>query len=269
MPWNSYFLIAIIFTLIVVVIGVGLRIQTVQAKYRTKNGLECLLFLKMFLMLVQQHRGTTTGYLSGDASLKGNVEGIEYKLRDLLRSDNTFSVLSSDARWIGIKDHWSRLSGNYTALGKKDNLQQHNTMISHLLYLIEDIADHYRLIDLQADVKLAALWKEALTAAEYIGQARAIGTGVAAAKECDSVSRIRLLYLHDKIISSLNSGGSSVAGGQNEQLAIADFTTELKKLTSEQPLRVTSNEYYQLATNALDGIYTQFDKQINMLISRI
>ncbi len=269
MSFNPYLLVVGLLLVLGMALYLAMRRQEQQQLQRVKDGLACLLYLKTILMLIQQHRGTTTGYLSGDSSLKGNIEHIEQQLGDHVRYSREFSALNDDERWIGIKDHWSRLSGNYSHLGKQDNLQQHNTLVSHLLYLIEDIADYYRLIDIQEDVKTAALWREALRAAEYIGQARAIGTGVAAAGVCDSVSRIRLLYLYDKIISSLSECGASIAGGHAEKKAIYDFTIELKKLTDEAAPAISSQAYYQMATTALNGIYQQFDQQVNHLISQV
>lgn len=265
----NIFIVISVFLLGAVAIFWGLHRQKQQQQFRSREGLECLLFLKTCLMLIQQHRGTTTGYLSGDASLKANIEQIEQQLNTHLKQAEHRSALSNDGRWIGINDHWSRLAGGYERLGKQDNLQQHNTLVSHLLYLIEDIADHYRLVDIQEDVKGAALWKDALRVAEYIGQARAIGTGVAAAGVCDSVSRIRLLYLYDKVISSLAECGASIAGDYNDKKAIYDFTTELQRLTEEEQPSISSHSYYQMATVALNGIYTQFDQKLNELLNRI
>lgn len=258
-----------VFFLVMFAVLWGIKRQKQLQQIRTREGLECLLFLKTCLMLMQQHRGTTTGYLSGDLSLKDNIEQIEQQVSKNISRAESLSALSNDERWIGIKDHWSRLAGSYERLGKLNNLQQHNTLVAHMLYLIEDTADYYRLIDIQEDIKDAALWKDALHVAEYIGQARAIGTGVAASGNCDSVSRIRLLYLYDKVISSLAECGASIAGDYSDKKAIYDFTTELKKLTEEEHPSITSQSYYQMATMALNGIYTRFDQKLNELLSRI
>lgn len=217
------------------------------------EGQATLARVRQCLSLVQQHRGLTTGFLSGNTQFKTQIDTVEAQLRQQVGLAQQQAALMANERWLGIVDHWQRLEARLNEREIKDNFQQHNRLVENLLYLVEDILDQYGTGCWSAQE--AVFWKQALHMAEYLGQARAIGTGVAAAGCCDSVSRIRLKYLHEKM-------GQPLALDAQALGKISVLQNAIRDLTAHAPLQVafSSEAFYALATEAISGIYQQLDR---------
>ncbi|NHN37991.1 hypothetical protein G8764_11840 [Pseudomaricurvus alcaniphilus] len=249
------------------VLGAGfsllIRYQRQARRQRQALGLRLLSGLRILLALVQQHRGLTNGYLNGSRELLAEIETVEHDVSrnfaDIARID---PVLEGDDRWQGITQHWARLAGNYKRLESGYNLNQHNQLIKNVLLLIDAVAKRCELLLLrnQHQQPLHLYWRELLAVAEFIGQARAIGTGVAAACHCDRVSRRRLNDLCAKIRESsvrlqLQNGTADSSSSDIKQLLKCIDEQILTELPS-----ISAPAYFALATQAIDSLLNQFDR---------
>ena len=239
--------------------------QLKKLKQRQSEGLVRLQALRELLSHVQKHRGLSSGYLHGDYSLLDTIQQLQSTVvRDIHSIAKIAGNIETDDHWNNITQHWARLSANFSKNTTENNLDQHNKLIQSILYLIEETADRHDLLKLETEeIKaLRFVWKELLTAAECIGQARAIGTGVAAAGECDNVSRVRLSLLQQKIeeTSSLAWTGIPASDNQKNQLHALLRCIE-ERLLNKTP-NISANDYFLQCTAVMDTLYSQYDRAI-------
>ena len=232
------------------------------------EGLALMQVLRELLSHIQKHRGLSSGYLSGDHSVLVNIKSIQSAaLRDIRAIERMAPVLESDSRWQNITQHWARLSAGFEKNTVSNNLEQHSRLIQGLLFLIEDTAERHQLYKLHhAEVdNLRFIWKELLGAAECIGQARAIGTGVATVGRCDSVARIRLRYLQQRIEQTSQQALVGLPHSEKHQHSIQDLLQCISdQLLAEQPT-ISPDQYFLRCSEVIDGLYELYDRTIGYL----
>lgn len=225
------------------------------------QGLAYVKALRVLLTHIQQHRGLTTGFLSGNRELSGDIAQLEKRIAgDLQELKALGSWLKNNSLWLNILDHWSRLSRRYSENDINENLRQHNLLISHLMYLIDDVAEAHRLQRKVAQANEPEDWRELLVIAEVIGQARALGTGVAAQGQCTSVQRIQLYHLCHKIEQHLQQPLPDTIRVAVKQL-LACIQSDM---VLDRPV-ISAQDYFKLASSSLDQVLKLFDGQIDRL----
>lgn len=208
------------------------------------------------LILIQQHRGLTSGFLGGDTQLKTKIELLQKdisKASQLLWQKANWS--EGIDKWRAIESSWVSLASDFHKLDSDSNFEHHCYLIAQLLYLIDDCGEHYSLYELKDkdNRSIRYLWQDLLVSIEHIGQARAIGTGVAASGECTSVNRIRLNYLQQAISKMLPVGNTS---------AIHHLLNVIKsRVTTDKP-SISAQDYFSEATRALEEVLQGFDETL-------
>ena len=225
-----------------------------------KNGIEYIKALRGILAAIQQHRGLTTGYINGNREAAADIEKLSARITRQIRELQERSVwIDTNVKWNSLSDHWQRLSGAYRQGDADNNFKQHNILIANLLYLIEDLADAHHLSKMGGGA-LDTDWRYLLSIAEYIGQARALGTGVAARGECNSVMRIQLNHLRNKIAGAIEVNWPEPSRKEITNLLL----TIEQKLVVETP-GISPRDYFDLANRCIDHVLEQFDQQIDNL----
>lgn len=238
----------------------SLRRRTRQASVLFTQGINYIKLLRSLLTYIQQHRGLTTGYINGNFAAKVDIETLEATIKRTISAvDGAGEWMHDNVKWSSLIDHWSRLSALYTQGDADKNFKQHNILIANLLYLIDDVADVHHLTKLTGDT-MDTDWRYLLSIAEYIGQARALGTGVAAKRECSSVLRIQLNHLRNKIASSIDSTWPDQSRTEIQYLLHCIET----QLIVDRP-SIEAGDYFKLATRCIEHVLNQFDRQIERL----
>ena len=252
-----YVLLGSLLSLVILLKLIHVRFKKNNQK-RLALGLSWLHEFRLLLTVIQQHRGLSNGYLCGDHALLDRITPLQVNINQQNRQLITAcSWLQNNPNWQGIDSHWQRLSAGFKQLSSENNLEQHNKLITNLLYLIDDCAEQHRLYEIKDDQQrsIRYLWQELLVTAENIGQARALGTGVAASGSCSSVERIRLSYLHQAINSTPNPEPKTDA-------AINDLLELIRtKIIVDKP-SVNAKFYFDAATVALETVLQQFDAKL-------
>ena len=231
-----------------------------QAALLFTQGVEYIKLMRGLLTFMQQHRGLTTGFINGNFSAQPDIERIAIKIKRIISElDDAGEWLQSNVKWASLIDHWDRLKEFYLQEDADKNFKQHNILIANLLYLIDDIAEEHHLSKITGDV-MDTDWRYLLSIAEYIGQARALGTGVAAKGECSNVLRVQLNHLHNKISSSVDASWPEKSRVEIQQLLSCIET----QLVIDYP-SIQANDYFSLATRCIDHVLEQFDRQIERL----
>lgn len=239
---------------------VSLNQKKRQATVLFAQGIEYMKLLRKLLTFVQQHRGLTTGFINGNRNVKPEIGSVSTNIRNVIGElDESGDWMHSNVKWLSLVDHWGRLSEIYTQVDADKNFKQHNILIANLLYLIDDVADVHHLSKITGDA-MDTDWRYLLSIAEYIGQARALGTGVAAKGECSSVLRIQLNHLRNKIASSVDASWPDKSRVEIQQL-LRCIETEL---IVDHP-SIQASDYFKLATRCIEHVLDQFDRQIDRL----
>lgn len=239
---------------------VSLNRKKRQASLLFLQGIDYIKLLRSLLTFVQQHRGLTTGFINGNHAAQQDIEKLDVKIkRTMAELEVAGTWMHDNVKWSSLVDHWSRLASIYLQGDADKNFKQHNILIANLLYLIDDVADVHHLSKITGDASDTD-WRYLLSIAEYIGQARALGTGVAAKGECSSVLRIQLNHLRNKIASSVDASWPDTSRVEIQQLLRCIET----QLIIEHP-SIQAGDYFQLATRCIEHVFDQFDRQIDRL----
>lgn len=233
-------------------------------KKRTVRGLELLLNLKTLFILTQQHRGLTNGYLNGDHQLRPQINHIQAEINGVYQAlQNQLAWLDGISQLQLIKEQWSDVSTKIDNKSTGQNFNRHCELINALLNFIDDCAEHYTLYELKNanQRSIRYLWQELLKGVESIGQLRAIGTGVAAAGECNSVDKIRLNYLQDTV--------AKLRKNNDDNCPIAALLETVKNNVAIDNPKINAKEYFQQATSTLNSSVQVFDNEIETISKQV
>lgn len=231
-----------------------------QAALLFTQGIDYIKLLRRLLTFVQQHRGLTTGFINGNHDATSDIEKTALKIKRTMRElDEAGEWIRMNVKWSSLVDHWSRLRLSYLHGDAEKNFKQHNILIANLLYLIDDVADVHRLSKITGDA-MDTDWRYLLSIAEYIGQARALGTGVAAKGECSSVLKIQLNHLRNKIATSVDSSWP-----EKSRLEIQGLLRCIETQLIIDCPSIQAGDYFSLASRCIEHVLDQFDRQIERL----
>jgi len=237
-------------------------------RQRQVHGIQLIRLQKRLMGQIQEHRGLVSVLLNGNpgkhAEVVAKQVAIQQTFRVLKQHDD--EALATTARMRRICDYWEDIESQLAALTAPESFDRHSALIRQILFLIGDTADHSRLHELSSlELPLTALWSDLPATAEAIGQARAVGAGVAAAEHCDSVARIKLRYLHQRVeeaLRSLEAQPALIGAAANTcPSKIELLLTELEQhlLLPSRPT-ITAEHYYKVASEAMGAVYGVFEQ---------
>ncbi|UTW07069.1 nitrate- and nitrite sensing domain-containing protein [Pseudomonas benzenivorans] len=236
-----------------------------------------LALLRVLIAGFQRHRGLSNGLLCGDASMDKDLTDTRQQLDQHIREAQQLGGSHQDA-WSSLIDHWSRLREGRIGT-PANNLTQHHLIIRNSIYLMEDVASEVDLSEGRAALNyLPCIWREVVQAAEWAGQARALGTGIAAAGRSSAEQRVRLRFLYQKIQLLAGTAFATLQRHTGEQpqgdlfhlphrqRVIDDFLRciEQELLGQAQPA-IAAKAYFQHATQAIDELLALVDTALQQL----
>jgi len=258
------FTASLIAALILLAIGLLLLKQQYQKKQQLKH--ECLkhlLRLKKLMEYFQFHRGLSARYLNGKTEVADELKEKQRLIAQVLPSLALLARHSQlSAHWQSLLDHWQRLFANNLLLSPEDNLEQHNRLINTLLYLIEDVTelgywssrDHHKGIN-----SIVAI----LHTTEWIGQARALGSGMLAAnRHCDNdQSQMNLIQTKLELCLQQHSSNKDSLNKlfQLNEIISQTFLQSSTNSESRNKKAISSSEYFAIASDAIESYLIEFD----------
>jgi len=237
-------------------------------RQRQKVGLSWLQSLRVLLADMQRHRGLTTGYLNGDVTLKHDIEQLQHSVgRDITKISAIDPWMEANGRWHAITQHWARLAGRYAKNTAENNMNQHIALIQNLLYLIDDMAQEHELLSLcgRDGKPLRLAWRELLLAAEFVGQARALGVGITTSQRCDSVNRIRLKYLCQKVEENTARVWQQITPVNDSEAKVEALLSCINSDIIKDRPTIAPQAFFLLASDALDGLHGHYDQIVEEL----
>jgi hypothetical protein len=266
-------------TLILLFYGLHRRLQR-QKRQHIQLNIRQLALLRALISGFQRHRGLSNGVLCGDASLSHDLVTARQGLDQHIRAAQEFDSTHRDS-WNSLIDHWSRMREGHGS-DRANNLLQHHLIIRNSIFLMEDVANEIDLTEGRAELGyLPCIWREVVQAAEWAGQARALGTGIAATGQSSPEQRVRMRFLYQKIellagtaFATLQRHATDhpqadVFGLQHREQVVEDFLrcTKEELLDQEQPV-IAAKTYFQRATQGIDELLALVDAALAQLQSR-
>jgi methyl-accepting chemotaxis protein len=271
--------------LIIAVIGVAYAANKYswrQCLATRIEGIRVNRLVKQLLVDLQQHRGMVNVFLSGDKSFKTRIEQKQAAIvQDIAALDAAHGRgLMTAKRWESICNDWRALSREALALPAEVSFKRHSELIRAVLYSMGDVAERSQIAGVCAiDTALVdALWSKLPGVAESLGQARGIGSSVAAKNYCSSVARVKLRFLEERVSETMVSVNNELAHADLSQAA--SFTQAWKethaavqiflklldeKLLSGERPTIDAEHYFGAGTKAMDAVFNAFDQASSAL----
>ncbi|MFA7269511.1 MAG: hypothetical protein WC073_09225 [Sterolibacterium sp.] len=234
--------------------------------------------IKQLLVDLQQHRGMANAYLNGDSSFWSSMEKKQAAIsQDIAMLDDSCGrELMTPRRWDGIKNNWQILCEETRGLTQEESFHRHSMLIRAVLYSLGDVAERSQIVGIgAADPALVnALWSDLPAVAEGLGQARGLGSGVAAKGDCSSVARIKLRFLEGRIgetmkwvsrdlteIGIARTMDTSISRSWEEtSQAVSEFLALLEgKIINVARPAIDAEHYFGAATKSLDKVFHVYD----------
>ncbi|HYE37422.1 methyl-accepting chemotaxis protein [Methylocaldum sp.] len=250
---------------------------------KERSGVEYLKTLQPLLRYFPKHRGMVHAALNGDSSFDGDIRalraGIEHAMTAVDEIDNRLdSTLHTTIKWDAIKQEWNRLANQSSGVESKENFAAHTSLIANLQGLISHVGETSNLIldpalDSAYLVDAAILKLPALI--ENLGQARGLGTGIAARQAIDHDEKSRLIMLNtlslenhgavergmDVVFQTNSSIKPALTESLRESLAYLKAFLDLQwnELISRDRIVIPPSDHFSAGTRAIDAQITLYD----------
>ncbi|MCG6968811.1 MAG: hypothetical protein LJE85_03500 [Gammaproteobacteria bacterium] len=267
--------------LTIVAAGVAIKLVVQQKRHRLRLlwSARWLQALRTLLELFPQHRGMANALLKGDESFRPALQKLQQQvdtqLQTMRRLLNERDSGGSLYLLQPIEQQWQTIRDHILSMQAKKSFAAHTQLVALVIERMQD--DSIELEALahnngQLRLLLTMLAWELPHVVESIGQARGIGTGVAAERASNVATRVNLKYLHEKTASIINHKLLPAHGvirhyqGMEEVIDKAvssaqEFLELLERelITTVKPT-VAPEMFYQQGTTAIVAAFQLFDQ---------
>jgi hypothetical protein len=270
MNWIMYLMAGVAVSILVASVVIYRRRKWVDA---SANLNETMVACRSILALVanfQQHRGMSSAWLAGDQSFKWRLDSKGYEI------DGLIPALREVAKREGGRPHpcltpndlalfqfnWGQLREKLGDLSVEQSIAQHSFLVDQLLQWLAALGESRVELLLKGKnerslVRNYASRLPALT--ECLGQARALGTSVAARRGCSAVARVRLMFLIARAEALLKQAGDTGERGQKADqamLAVYEMARVIRtQMLLSSGISVAAPDYFAIASAAIDSVF--------------
>jgi hypothetical protein len=237
----------------------------------------CRLLLRL-LMLLQQHRGLSSGWLAGNQGFaermverRREIDELLPRLADAVREDQESACpcITSNALRL-FRFRWRETVEGLARASVEHNIAEHGALIGEVLEWLSGLGEARiaLLAPREVPAGLADNFAHRLPAlSECLGQARAIGSSVAARRACSPVGRVRLLFLIGRAEGVLgrawNAGEADSTqrrAGEAARRAVEELTAMVRtQMLSSAGVMVSPDVFFQTATRGIDAVFSWID----------
>ncbi|WP_018875999.1 methyl-accepting chemotaxis protein [Thioalkalivibrio sp. ALE31] len=235
---------------------------------------------------IQQHRGMMAALLGGDDGARARLREIgrqvDRALEDLAAVDRGLgATLGTRSQFDRIRQTWGGIQADGDSMTPSESLQRHTDLVADLLDLIGNVADASEItLDPYLDSYYLgdALVNRLPNLTETMGQARAVGSGAAAAGELDGDTRVRLAVLSanmESITGDLESGLEAAFSANPEladrlrehvernEAAVEEFSLIVQsQLLNTDTIDIAAREVFDAATRSIDTTFALYDATV-------
>lgn len=248
-----------------------------------RKGLGYIALIRKPIEHIQQHRGMLSAYLNGAVEFKDKINSkqvdIDKALFELETLDKQIgSTLDTAGKVNGIVTQWNKIKATAMGALPAEVIKEHTALIADMIHLMSRVADASEItLDPKLDTYYLgdAVVINLINLTENMGQARAVGSGVAANGSHTNKSYVRLSVLESNIITYGNKSKAGLEAAINANRRIADKLNQVvstnnqsitdmqsllgKVLQSETNVEVSETTVFDTATRAISGTYLLYD----------
>lgn len=249
-----------------------------------RTGLSYIKAIRQPIEHVQQHRGMVAAYLNGSKGFRERItqkrKVVDEKLAELKVVDDKLGVeLKTNNGVSKLLQQWANIKNDSMNMTAAEAIKVHSKLIADMLALLTVVGDAS---EITLDPKLdsyymgAALVSSLPNMLENMGQARAVGAGVAARGEFgDNMVYTHLAVLSNNIDLYLSGVSSGLHAVYQENINVANtlegptdsnisFVSKMQallndKLLNSNTVTVSSDVVFSTATEAISGSYELYD----------
>lgn len=242
------------------------RSKPAQERARALAALEGVGRLTELVAHLQQHRGMSGAWLAGDASFATRLPAKQAAVEDTLRS-----LLGDAEREEGerlpcftaqdieaLRGRWRQLVETLKRLSPDESFQHHCRLLGTVLGWLAALGEARIAQAAGGLLPAAAVCKlvgDLPALAECLGQARALGSAVAARGRCAPVARVRLHFLVSRATELLTRAGQGAASGHARQPAEAFLQALRERVLLTESVGIDAAACFRLGTEAVDAVY--------------
>jgi len=242
------------------------------------RGLEYYAPLLVLLNDLQEQRGLTSIWLSGDASFKARVdakhEDVEKDVRIVDEIDQRLDgALHTRARWTELSDEIRNLASKTSNVTPSESFERHSRTIEKTIALLTRVGDASNLTldpDLDSYYMMNILIFQGPELSEVVAQARGLGSRIAANKgsdpdELDQLNRLAILmgFLEKKVDDSLGKISQANptlktqmdAESRSAVGAVHAATDRATKLVRSRGRDANAAEYFDALTGSVKSLF--------------
>ena len=247
------------------------------------KGVTYLQSARMPLQHIQQHRGMTAAYLNGASEFKSRIMSkrldVDKYLAQLQKTENELGeTLKTKGSTSKLLRQWQAIKANSLNQKAGQAIKAHSKLVADILALMVTVADNS---EITLDPKLdsyymgAALVTSLPNLMENMGQARAVGSSIAANGEFTQESYVKISVLLNNIdnYSTQLASGLAAAVAENDVIkrdlgSMIDANNKavsiMKHLLEDELIKpetitISSDKVFNTATQAINGSYKLFD----------
>ena len=265
--------------LFIVYFIIYIRTQNLSVYLLREKVLKSLHPIRKLLEYIPQHRGMANALLQGDNSFKSKLETLAQKINTEIKNTSELVGYNDNLNISGkvkrIEQQWDFIFQNISQRQASDSFELHTELVKSILFLIHDIAATTKILSSQ-DITYSKLANVALRklplVTEMLGQARGMGTGVAARAQCDANMRVKLTYLlnttrqinHEanKDIESVTNSNKSLMQQNNKQATDLFLDSLENNIINSDTIQLSSTDYYNAGTEAIQHSFDLLDNII-------
>ena len=279
-------LISLVFLLpivVLIVLFVNESSDGITFAEKEQKGAAYLMPLKGLVANTQQHRGMMAALLGGDASFASKAEEKRKQIEDASKlvdeADSRYGQeLDTSTQWKAIKDEWKGLLGKVNTLTPKESFAAHTILLGKLIGLMTQISESSNLmLDPELDTYFIGdmLVNRLPVMSETLGQARALGSGIAAHGTASSDERVHLSVLQDnmqesfmavqhgiEMASKVNPETKNKVSADLERLqgALTSFIGTMGgEIINAEKITIAPKEYFAQATEVIGQVFKFYD----------
>ena len=248
-----------------------------------KSGVTYLQAVRLPMQHIQQHRGMTAAYLNGATQFKSRImskrQDVDKYFAQLLQTENELGeTLKTKGTTSNLIRQWESIKANSMNQKTAEAIKYHSKLLTDILTLMITVADNS---EITLDPKLdsyymgAALVSSLPNLMENMGQARAVGSSIAAKGEFTQQSYVKISVLLNNIENYAGQlkAGLAAAVAENNTIkrelggmidannkAVAEMKHLLEnELIKPEKITISSDKVFNTATQAINGSYKLFD----------
>ncbi|MGE5467435.1 MAG: methyl-accepting chemotaxis protein [Ignavibacteria bacterium] len=247
--------------------------------------------LQRQIQLMQQHRGLSAGYLSGNAAMKPKLDAKQAEVGEAAQAVDAVearhaALLGTTAEWQGIKADWEQIRSTLPRLTAAESVAAHTRLIERMLRLQSTVADAGTLNgdpQIETFYLIDTLVTRLPEILERLGRMRAQGTAILTKHEVTDGERIAMsvhVAILNNTLGTLQRNLEKVAHQKPDLAQTADkLSRDLAAATGEvvavingdiltSRFSILPQAYFDRVTQAIDIGYRQMYESLLPTLDR-